>query len=384
MNKIIYILLVLIHVSCLAQDEESETVYMSVSPAVDTSDKGITELIHVVSEFLRTKNESLTSHPSWLQADFERYVVPYKDLFKIEQSRWGNNHFRPTLMEVITLSSNEKIAKIGFVGYNRESGENVIRAIYNILAIRVNEVWKLKRLTDYCTKDWSVFTEGSITYHIPKEKTPDNQEIARQKEAIREVCLFFETPEIPITYYSCESLKQIFEIKGFDYLPNMYFDTIGGMVDPGNIVYSGNDSEYYMHEIMHVYSTTLFPSLPPFLNEGLATYAGGSGLDNYAKNREYFKLYIQENSIQLAEHLEPYERLFMRNGTPVPYMIGAVICERVFRVHGKEGLIGLLRSDKELWETLNTYGFTQENLSAEIKKEIELPGTWLLEKNIVD
>lgn len=125
MNKIIYILLVLIHVSCLAQDEESETVYMSVSPAVDTSDKGITELIHVVSEFLRTKNESLTSHPSWLQADFERYVVPYKDLFKIDRSRWGNNHFRPTLMEVITLSSNEKIAKIGFVGYNRESGENV-------------------------------------------------------------------------------------------------------------------------------------------------------------------------------------------------------------------------------------------------------------------
>jgi hypothetical protein len=84
---------------------------------------------------------------------------------------------------------------------------------------------------------------------------------------------------------------------------------------------------------------------------------------------------MEENPvIDFSAHLEPYERFFAGE-TSIPYMIGALICERTYRLHGKEKLLELLKGGDELWEILTDVGLTEENFDAELKKELLLPPT---------
>jgi hypothetical protein len=49
-------------------------------------------------------------------------------------------------------------------------------------------------------------------------------------------------------------------------------------------------------------------------------------------------------------------------------MIGALICERTNRIYGKEKLFELLNSKKELWESLEKFGLSKNNITEELKK----------------
>lgn len=371
MKYLLYIVISFLVFSCQKKNKIKNNFKLSVSPSIEQSNTDNQKIISVLSNFLETKNTSLTENKFWYKPDFEKYNYPYKDIFQIEKSKYGEKHFKPILMEVIPITKNEKLLKIGFVGTNTETKEIVIRAIYNITAIKNNTDWKLKRAIEHQTKDWRQLKRGSITYYLPKRKTPNENEIEAQRKDIEIICDFFNTTPLNILYYSCDSPKQVFEIKGFDYLPNMFFSKNGGMADFGNIIYSGNNSEHYTHEIIHIYTKKLFPKIQPILNEGIATYFGGSGLYNYLWHREKFKTYLSKSSINLSKHLNPYERLYIDNETPIPYMIGALICERTIRLYGKEGLIQLFNSDKEFWQNLNDFGLTPENFTKELKEQIK-------------
>lgn len=275
-------------------------------------------------------------------------------------------------MEIVKLEKNNFLLKIGFIGVSPYNNETAVRCIYNIIAIKKNEKWKLKRAIDYQTKDWQTIQKNKIKYILPKDKKINLSEVKKQAKEIKFLCDFFETTPIGITYYSCNNPKQVFEVKGFDYLPNMYYSKTGGMTDYGNIVYSGNNSEYYTHEIVHIYTDNLFPKIKNILDEGIATYFGGSGGKSYTWHKEKLKKYLTESDIDLAKHLNPYERLFIENETSIPYLVGALICERTLKLYGKEKLFTLFKSDEDIWLTLKEVGLTKENFTKQIKLELEL------------
>lgn len=375
MKTIFYILILLTTLSCKGQVESIDSFKLSISPTIDRTNLENNEIISVVENFLKSKNNSLSENKYWLETDFKKYINPFADIYRIEIGNRSKNDYKPTLMELVNVEENEKLIKIGFVGYNSESQESLIRAIYNVIAIKYNDNWILKRAMDYQTRDWSTVKNGSITYKLPKGKTQNQKEIKKQEVEITDICDFFSCSPIEITYYSCYNPKQVFEVKGFDYLPNMYFSQTGGMADFGNIIYSGNNSEYYTHEIVHIYTKKLFPNILNILDEGLATYIGGSGVYDYNWHRDKMAKYLNDTTLDLVEHLNPYERLYINNETSIPYMIGALICERTNRIYGKEGLFELLNTVDDLWLKLNDYGLTKENFTKELKKELKLTTT---------
>lgn len=375
MKPIFYIIILLTTLSCKGQTENNDSFILSISPTIDRANFENIKVITVVENFLKSKNNSLTENKYWLESDFKKYINPFADIYRIERGKHSENDYNPILMELVNVTENEKLIKIGFVGYNSQTQKSLIRAIYNIIAIKYNDNWFLKRAIDYQTRDWSIVKNGSITYKLPKGKTKNQKEIKKQEVEIAEICDFFNCSPIEITYYSCFNPKQVFEVKGFDYLPNMYFSQTGGMADFGNIIYSGNNSEYYTHEIVHIYTKKLFPKIANLLDEGIATYIGGSGINNYGWHREIMAKYLSDTTFDLVEHFNPYERFYINNETSVPYMIGALICERTNRIYGKEGLFDLLNTGDDLWLKLNNYGLTKENLTKELKKELKLTTT---------
>mgnify|MGYP006961687197 FL=1 len=381
MKHILFILTTFLTLACNGQEPKQSQFALTVSPIIDKTDKTNQTIIETLTEFLKTKNSSLTENKNWLQSDFQKFIYPYLDIHNIENSKYGSDFFRPTLMEIIsTEKPSQKVVKIAFIGHNNETKENQLKSIYNIIAnIHQDKVF-FSRYLDFTTQKWKTVTKGSLTYKISPNKIINYTEITDQEKDIDKICNFFQCKPISITYYSCINPKELFEIKGFDYNPMMYVDKTGGLADYGNIIFSGNNSEIYTHEIVHIYTNTLFPNINKFLDEGIATYIVGSGKFDYAWHREKFDKFLTENKdFDFKEHIDPYERLYFEGETSIPYLTAALILERTKRVYGDKKIIELLKSEKEFWQTLNLVGLTQENINEELRKEIKLPltGVWL-------
>ncbi len=377
MKILALIILLFSNFSGIGQITKTINYTLTVSPLINKVHRTNKLIISDLSKFLQSKNNSLTQNEFWVESDFKRYVYPYLDIYNIEESKYGKDFYKPTLMEIIsTDNENQKILKIGFVGHNVETGENLIKSIYNIVANLENEKVTFSRYLDYATRSWTKQNSETINYIISPFRKVNNEEISNQEFEIQQLCNFFQTKQIRITFFSCVSPKELFEVKGFDYNPMMFVDKSGGISDHGNIVFSGNNSEIYTHEIIHIYTNNLFPKINKFLDEGIATYLAGSGKYNYEWHRNNLMKFLKENSaFNFADHFDPYERLYFENETSIPYLTSALICERTKRIYGNKKLLQILKAESEIWSTLKTVGLTKENINEELFKEINLPLT---------
>ena len=374
MRKLISAFLIFTSSICSSQIDKTDSSSLSISPIINQEIPLNKKLISTLRQFLITKNNSLVENNYWQGSDFDKYIYPYLDLYKIESGRLGSDFYKPTLMEIIsTENDNQKILKIAFIGHNAQTGENLIKSIYNLVANTDKEKIFFSTYLEFSTRNWLKKSVGSVNYMISPLMKINNDEVNLQQKEIERLCDFFQTRPIVITYFSCINPKEIFEIKGFDYNPMMYIDTSGGLAEHGNIIFSGNNSEIYTHEIVHIYTTKLYPKLNKFIDEGIATYIVGSGKFDYEWHRQKLSNFITENpKHDFILHLDPYERLFFENETSIPYLTAALICERTERIYGKEGLIQFLKSDKELWIAFKKVGLTKQNINLELRKELKL------------
>lgn len=363
--------------ACDGQKTKQDKFVLTISPIIDKTDKTNQTIIKTLTEFLKTKNTSFTESKYWVQSDFQKFIYPYLDIYNIENSKYGTDFYRPSLVEIIpTEKSNQKIVKIAFIGHNNKTKENQLKSIYNLIANINQDKILFSRYLDFSTEKWKIFTKESVTYKVSPNKNINQTEIDKQQKDINKICDFFQCKAIDITYYSCVNPKELFEIKGFDYNPMMYIDKTGGLADYGNIVFSGNNSDIYTHEIIHIYTSNLFPKIDKFIDEGLATFMAGSGKYSYEWHRNKLNKFLNENKdYNFALHTNIYERIYFENETPIPYLTSALILERTLRIYGKEKVIELLKSENELWTTLKTVGLTKENINEELRKQIKLPLT---------
>lgn len=374
MKQILLILTFLFTLTCSGQETIDEYT-LTVSPIINKSDENNLRIIETLKKFLKTKNTSLTENSFWLPSDFQKFIYPYLDIYNVENSKYGKNFYLPTLVDIIsTENPNQKIVKIAFIGHNNETKENQLKLIYNLIANISQDKILFSKYLDFSTKKWKTFNKGSLIYKISPYKTINETEISKQQKEIKEICNFFQCKPITITYYSCINPKELFEIRGFDYNPMMYMDTTGGLADYGNMIFSGNNSEIYTHEIVHIYTNNLFPKINKFLDEGIATFISGSGKYSYEWHRNKLKKFLNENKgYNFAAHTDAYERFYFENETSIPYLTSSLILERTLHLYGKEKLIELLKSEKDLWETLEMVGLTKENINDELRKQIKHP-----------
>ncbi|MCW3167050.1 hypothetical protein OMO38_00795 [Chryseobacterium sp. 09-1422] len=303
----------------------------SISPSINQEDSLNVKIIETVERFLETQDPKY-----WLESDFKRFKSPYYEIIGIESGKMESNFYQPSLMEIIpTNEADKKIVKIAYIGYNEKTKSNLIKAIYNIIAVKRNNEIFLSKYIDYYTKDWIIKKEDNITYYVSPMKTYHIEEAEKQRKDIIQLSHFFKIEKFPILYYSATSPEEVFKLKGFDYHPMMYADTSGGFAADYGIIISGNNSEYYTHEIVHLYTAKLFPKIDPFFDEGMATYFGGSGKFDYQWQKEKLKKFLKENpDFDVLKHLNIYERLYFEKETPIPYVVSAVLCEMIISKFG--------------------------------------------------
>ncbi|UOE39547.1 hypothetical protein [Chryseobacterium oryzae] len=337
----------------------------SISPTVDLHNSLNIQIIETLGNFLETKDSKL-----WLESDFKKFQFPFYEIMDIQNGKMGSDFYQPSLMEIIpTDKDDQKIIKIAFIGYNPKTKSNLIKAIYNMIASKKEGKIFFSKYINYATKDWTEKKEDNITYSISPLKKANNIEIEKQKTDIKQLSEFFETEKFPIYYYSTVSPEEAFKLKGFDYHPMMYTDQSGGFAEPYNIIISGNNSEYYTHEVVHLYTAKLFPKINSYFDEGIATYFGGSGKYDYLWQKEKLKKYLKENpDFDVFKHFNIYEKLYFEKETPIPYVVSAVLCEMILIKFGKEKLFTVFKNGNSVEKVLESFHLNQKNINSELRQ----------------
>ena len=193
MKQILLILTTFLTLACNGQETKQDKFVLTISPIIDKSDKTNQKVIETLTEFLKTKNTSLTENKFWVQTDFQNYIYPYLDIYNIENSKYGKDFYRPTLVDIIsTENPTQKIVKLAFIGHNKETQENQLRSIYNIIANILKDKVLFSRYLDFSTESWKTVNSGSLTYKISPNKTINEVEINEQQKDINKICNFFQ------------------------------------------------------------------------------------------------------------------------------------------------------------------------------------------------
>lgn len=375
MYNYLILLLLLCHGDALAQQAVQSECTLTVSPIINQDDPVNKSIIRDLCQFLKLKNIDLSANQYWLSNDFSKYVYPYIDIFDIEQSKYGKDFYKPTLMELLpTNLTHQKIVKIAFIGHNERTKENQIKCIYNIIANVQNDETIFSKYLDFVTSTWQRIDTASLHYIVsPQRKKHDAVAIDRQLIDVGHLSRFFGIKPIDITYYSCMNAIELFRIKGFDYTHDMYLDEKGGLADYGDLVFSANNSEYYTHEVTHIYTNKICPQPNKYIDEGIAMCFGGSGAHDYDWHKGKLSIFLEANpGFSMIDYLDIYQRTYIENETPIPYVIAALVCQRTLRLYGKTTLIELLKLNGNIDVTLEKIGLSKLNFNEAIFKELQV------------
>ena len=241
-------------------------------------------------------------------------------------------------MELIPDGTDTCLAKVALMGQEAR-GFSSLKFIYNILVTRQQQGFRLSRITDYHTRTWKNYTVGTIRFIVSPGRTYNPAEAQRLDSMNRHYASLLQLPVVQATYYSCTGSVEMFGVKGYDYIPNMYIAESGGQADAeAGILYSALNTEWYPHELVHLYVDKLAGDQGGYLaREGACTFLAGSLNLPLRTHAAALLAYSQTHPEQDLWHLLFNEKQVTETTSSV-YGLGGVITAAVYDRYGLPGL----------------------------------------------
>ena len=373
MKRTLLLLFLFFSFTAYTQNDSSFEVKIdaNVENANDPEEK---EIIALWTAYLQSGEFQNSETTYW---DTSQYRIPDYSLWMVDlrSLRTRTPKVQCTVLGVFKVENGHHVIKTSLAHLD-ENNTIVLEAILSVYAKKINGKYVLVNSSQYHQNVWKKKQFGAITYYIHPLHQFDEKDASRMNAFNEEIAKIFKVAPISFDYYVSSYSREIVRLIGYDYMSKIYIPgQTGGLADIHNrIVYAGNNSAYYAHELVHIYTYELFPDADHFwLNEGFATYMGGSGGKDLAWHTKKLKAYILKNpdfEISLAKL-----RGYIPNGehhTEFRYVIGGLICKKVIEKHGMSGIIDGLRTvdtDEDFFKFIKEkLGVTKEEFSAYIKK----------------
>ena len=157
----------------------------------------------------------------------------------------------------------------------------------------------------------------------------------------------FNVEPMRFDYFVANNARDIVDIWGYEYMKRMYIpNQTGGIASVHNkLIYAGNNSEYYPHELVHLYTFNMVPKDYHFwIGEGIATFYGGSGGYTLDWHLQKLRDFLKENPNYDLSNIDTLDTE-IPNGeykTDFRYVIGGFLMKKVYKKHGVKGLLDAL------------------------------------------
>ena len=314
--------------------------------------------------------------PYW---SFEHMKIPDENLWALGLSELKHKDYRVQckiigVFEVdhgywSLISSFSHIDSIG------EIHLDVITAVY---AKEFEGEYLLVSSADYLKTIFEHRRVGSIDYYIHPFHQFVPEQATRMNEFNLKMSEEFGVAPLEFDYFAAANARDISRTWGYEYMNRMYNPSgKGGVASWRNmVIYSGNDSSYFPHELVHLYTYHIYPHDPHFwVGEGIATFYAGTSTYTFDGHMIKLKEF-------LLEHPDFDFSDITKLNTTIPngeyksdmrYVIGALLMKCIFDTYGVEGLIESLQygtSDDDFFRLLqDKVGVTRASFDAYVKSQ---------------
>lgn len=379
--------LVFLFISCSQVPNEKKnkesTPVLVVNSGVEmtaTNKADYKKIIEALRKFLIKKDKGASNNPYWIKSEKDFFYYPYQIIYKIEENTHNRSLYSPTLLALTRVGKDKVIVKIGWFETIRGVFSNV-KIIYNILAIRKGGRFKFKNILAYNIRNWKQVQIGNIHYYYYPQHDFDKNKAQEFSLFNKQMGEFFQTPSLSFSYFLSKNTRQSMHILGYFFSPIMFYQSqIGGRSSVHDkLIFSGNNSEIYKHELIHLYLYNCFSishggnGYNRIIEEGVCTYLGGAQGLNYQEHLAKLKKHLQNYEVDI------YEKLFnshyvLDEHTSLLYIGGAFICDMALQKYGKKGLLSLLNSGESTEELIQAieqlFNIERENFNSWFKTKL--------------
>lgn len=341
------VLIFLLPFLCFAQKQYNYEHIKLNSPYLFYEDKRQEQewILSIVNTYFSEEfSDEETKATFWKNTENE-FDFEGSDLFRIEKEAKKGN-YTPTVLSMFYI--NEKyLIRMAWIGNTPE--DDKILSIYNFL---VNKKGQFENVFE---NQINTFTKKSVNGYSFYYKNPQFYQKKDVKKALKfskQMADFFEIPEIKFQCYIFDSYLEQKRLRGFDFDSDMRLgNEFGGVTFPYlKMIFSGNRTAYYPHEIVHLYTNQKAKNKYHFIDEGIATYFGGTSGLSFSEIMQDFQLFLQKESAgNLYTMLDKGQTVLVNHRVDFYYVFSALLCHTVLKYHGKEKLFELLDSDDD-WE----------------------------------
>jgi len=352
--------------------------YLVDKNVTNAKEKNEKEIIHLFKEYLKSETFRQKENPYW---DFEGMNIPDDFLWPLGMYNL-NDRTPPIQCKIIGIFpvKYEYFALKSVFSHLDENNEIQIDNIITVYAKKIKDGFKLSSSTQYHRKIWDKRIIDNVTYYIHPEHKFNEVEAKKMSKFNDSISSLFEIPPLKFDYFTSNYSREIVQVLGHDYMPRMYRpEQTGGIADiNNNIIYAGNNSEYYPHELVHLYINEKANNYRHFLiEEGIATLFGGSSGYSLEWHLRKLNEFLSENP---EYNLDTIDKLKtdIPNGeylTDFRYVVGGLICKNIYDKEGMEGLFNAMesgRTNKDFYNlVLKKLDVKKENFGKYIKLEVK-------------
>lgn len=304
---------------------------------INADDPTVAAIIEYWKEYLDSDSHFKFDSPYWYS---EELTDPNATLWDLNLAGMKRNNAQNTVIGVVPVKENywELISM-----FATSTAERLIpHCILSVYVTKIDGALKFVSKTDFIKPKLNSEQVGEITYYFDKSYNFNVEEAQRLREFNAEVASFFETNVLDFDYFICENSRDTAAIRGYLFEPSMYVpNQYGALADVVNrIIYAGNNSEFYPHEVVHLYTKELFYyKYHRWIDEGLATFLGGSRGKDLDWHLEQLRTFLIDNpDFQLNEISELHTLSNGNYSTEFRYAIGGLLVREIYEQEGIKGV----------------------------------------------
>jgi|FLOH01.1.fsa_nt_gi hypothetical protein len=372
MNKTIItgIIFLFIGLKAFSQNNTQDTlsgklVFYVGEQVINANDKNEKQIIQLWKDYLLTGKYGDTTSPYW---SFENTNVPDEYLWALGLDNIQNRDYQTQckIIGIFQVEHDYYCLKSAF-SHIDTNGEIYLDVIPTVYAKKFNGKFLLVNSATYHKEILEHHKIGNINYYVHPFHKFDIEKANMMNLENKQIAKKFETAPLEFDYFVSNTSREITEIWGYEYMNRMYRpeQTGGVAIVSNNIIYAGNNSEYYPHEVVHLYAFNVANNIPYlWINEGIATFFAGSSEKSFDWHLNELKVFHETNPNYDYTNIKNLTDFDIPNGkhmTDLRYIVGAILIREIYKKEGIQGIKDSL-----------TIGNTSDDFYALLKEKLNV------------
>lgn len=329
-----------------------------------------------ITGFYKTYNGNVIANDHWLEEDNEKHFTPFMYLLTYLNYREPESLYPYVMSLSPDSSSGDYIARVALLRSDSTAGIEQI----SYIGITKNKdgVYKLKHPQDLLTKNWEHYQVGKGHYIVHPDKAFSYKEARSMDEFNNKMGRYFHCPPVQFKYFSCGYMNNQYYPQGDDnfFMTGNYTKMpAGNTLTYDSTIYSGNNSEYYPHELVHIYVTKVARSAKISTSwmamEGICTFLGGSFGMPLEAHLEHLADYSRKNGLTAFGQVMSVPG-GMVGDTNVTYATCGLMAKLIDKKEGYTGIVDFanITQDELFAFVADTLDVEMESIDSYLMKEL--------------